>query len=247
MGAACGIGGTDVPGAEVVVRGRPVVGVDGGTVVGAVPVVEVTVASGAVETAVDAGSPTDEQEAVTRAKQTAARIERCLTRGSLPHSIIHLGAVLHKPRSMSPPVSPMHMVGKSHDDDVRTARALRLTAGAFGALAVALMAFAIRDLATGREAGESILGIAYLAITAVVMFGLAIAKRRTADALGSAPLRSEAAMTFLDGVLSTVTLIGLALNAFVGWWWADPLAALLVGIAAAREAQEVWSEAAEYD
>ncbi len=135
----------------------------------------------------------------------------------------------------------------SHNDDARTARALRLTGGAFGALAVALGAFAIRDLATGREAGESIVGIIYLAITAVVMFGLAMAKRRTADELGSAPLRSEAAMTFLDGVLSTATLIGLALNAFVGWWWADPLAALLVGIAAGREAWEAWSEAAEFD
>lgn len=140
-----------------------------------------------------------------------------------------------------------HIGGGAHDDDARTARALRLTAGAFGALAVALVAFAVRDLATGREAGESILGIVYLAVTAVVMFGLAAAKRRTADDLGSAPLRSEAAMTFLDGVLSTATLIGLALNAFVGWWWADPLAALLVGFAAAREAQEAWSEAAEFD
>lgn len=139
-----------------------------------------------------------------------------------------------------------HIDGRPHDD-ARTARALRLTAGAFGALAVALVAFALRDLATGREAGESILGIIYLAITAVVMFGLATAKRRTAEKLGSAPLRSEAAMTFLDGVLSTATLIGLALNAFVGWWWADPLAALLVGLAAGREAREVWSEAAEYD
>jgi divalent metal cation (Fe/Co/Zn/Cd) transporter len=69
------------------------------------------------------------------------------------------------------------------------------------------------------------------------MFRLAIAKRRTAEAVGSAPLRSEAAMTFLDGILATLTLTGLALNAALGWWWADPTAALLVAVAAANEAR----------
>jgi divalent metal cation (Fe/Co/Zn/Cd) transporter len=42
-------------------------------------------------------------------------------------------------------------------------------------------------------------------------------------------------MTFLDGILSTLTLTGLALNAVLGLWWADPTAALLVAIAAANE------------
>jgi divalent metal cation (Fe/Co/Zn/Cd) transporter len=70
------------------------------------------------------------------------------------------------------------------------------------------------------------------------MFGLAVAKRRTAEGLESAPLRSEASMTFLDGILATLTLTGLALNGVVGWWWADPTAALLVAIAAANEGRE---------
>jgi divalent metal cation (Fe/Co/Zn/Cd) transporter len=135
--------------------------------------------------------------------------------------------------------------GHAVDDADRTRRALRLVAIAFGLLSVALISFAIRDLATGRRADESLLGIAYLAVTALVMFGLAAAKRSTADRLGSAPLRSEAAMTFLDGLLSTATLVGLALNAFAGWWWADPAAALLVGFAAAHEARESWEEAGE--
>jgi divalent metal cation (Fe/Co/Zn/Cd) transporter len=141
-----------------------------------------------------------------------------------------------------------HMLpGHEVDDPGRTRKALRMTAGAFGALAVVLVVFAARDLLTGREAEESIFGIAYLAITALVMFGLAVAKRRTARELESAPLHSEANMTFLDGVLSTATLLGLALNAFLGWWWADPLAALVVGIAAANEARETWAEAEEHD
>lgn len=56
-------------------------------------------------------------------------------------------------------------------------------------------------------------------------------------------LQSEATVTFLDGILSTRTLAGLALNAYAGWWWADPLAGLLVGLAALNEAPDTWREA----
>lgn len=52
-------------------------------------------------------------------------------------------------------------------------------------------------------------------------------------------------MTFLDGILSSATLTGLALNAALGWWWADPAAALLVAVAAANEARENRAEASE--
>lgn len=135
--------------------------------------------------------------------------------------------------------------GHDVDRPERTRRALRLVALAFLGLAVVLAAAAVRDLVTERRAGASPFGIAYLAVTAVVMFALAFAKRRVAGRLGSAPLRSEAAMTFLDGVLSVLTLTGLALNAAIGWWWADPTAALLVAIAAANEARENRQEAEE--
>ena len=123
--------------------------------------------------------------------------------------------------------------------------ALRLVAGAFLALAVALSVAALNDLISGRHAGESYFGVAYLAVTAVVMFALAAAKDRLARALGSSPLASEAAMTRLDGFLSVLTLSGLALNALFGWWWADPAAALLVAVAALNEARENWEEAGE--
>ncbi len=135
--------------------------------------------------------------------------------------------------------------GHDVDDSGRTRLALRLTAGAFAALSIVLAVGAVRDLVSGRVAGESPWGIVYLAVTAFVMFGLAVLKRRTAGALDSAPLRSEATMTFLDGILSTATLAGLALNAYAGLWWADPAAALLVALAAANEARENWAEASQ--
>lgn len=124
----------------------------------------------------------------------------------------------------------------------RTRTALRLISAAFVMLGIALIAAALNDLASGRRAGESPWGIAYLGVTAVVMFTLAAVKKSTATALGSEPLASEATVTFLDGVLSVTTLAGLALNAVLGWWWADPVAALLVAVAALNEAREAWSE-----
>lgn len=136
-------------------------------------------------------------------------------------------------------VRPGHAV----DRPERTRLALRLVAAAFVLLALVLATVALRDLIIGRRAGHSLLGIAYLAVTAVVMFSLAIWKRRTAVRLGSTPLRSEAALTFLDGVLSTLTLLGLSLNALFGLWWADPAAALLVAVAAANEGRENLREA----
>ena len=130
--------------------------------------------------------------------------------------------------------------GHEHDAPERTRLALRLVAVAFFVLAAVLGMVAVRDLVTGRRAEESLWGIAYLAVTACVMFGLAIWKRRLAGRLDSAPLRSEASMTFLDGVLSTLTLTGLALNAAVGWWWADPAAALGMTWFLVSEGREAW-------
>lgn len=138
-----------------------------------------------------------------------------------------------------------HVRSDEADQVERTRTALRLISVAFAVLAVALLVAASNDLITGRRAGESIWGIAYLAVTAVVMFALAAVKHRIAALLGSEPLSSEASMTLLDGILSVTTLTGLALNAAVGWWWADPVAAVLVALAALNEARENWIESGE--
>ncbi|MEX0795341.1 MAG: cation transporter [Acidimicrobiia bacterium] len=135
--------------------------------------------------------------------------------------------------------------GERPDLARRSFRALRLVAMAFLVLGLALGAISIRDLVSGRVAGESWWGVAYLAVTAVVMFVLARAKKRLAERQGLEPLKAEATMTFLDGVLSVGTLIGLALNAAFGLWWADPLAALFVSVFALNEARENWHEAGE--
>ncbi len=117
----------------------------------------------------------------------------------------------------------------------RTQRALWLVALAFFALAAVLLAGAARDLAVGHHAGESPLGVVYLAVTAAVMFSLAVAKRRVSVELDNHPLSHEARVTFLDGLLATGILLALAANVAFGWWWADTLAAAVVGFAAISE------------
>ena len=133
--------------------------------------------------------------------------------------------------------------GHAVDQPARTARALRLVALSFALVAVSLLVASGRDLATGRHPGESPWGIAYLAANVGVEFGLARAKQRTAVGLDSAPLRSEATLTLFDAALAAGTTAGLAFNALLGWWWADPVAALLIAVAAANEARENWAEA----
>lgn len=129
----------------------------------------------------------------------------------------------------------------------RTRRAFTLIAVAFFALALFLFVTSVRSLLLGLQPGESPLGIAYLALTAGVMFTLAAIKRRTARALGSGPLEAEATMTYLDGWLCIGILSALGFNILFGWWWADALAALGIGVFAVREGLESFHEAQSED
>lgn len=131
-----------------------------------------------------------------------------------------------------------------HSDRI-TARALRLVAWSFFVLATVVTVGAIWALMTGATPDESPIGMAYLALTALVMLSLGAAKRATGRRLGSEPLEAEARMSIIDAALALGVLIGLAANAIVGWWWADPVAALLVAIAAAREGFENLEDAGE--
>jgi divalent metal cation (Fe/Co/Zn/Cd) transporter len=130
--------------------------------------------------------------------------------------------------------------------DRRIHRALRLIAGAFWALAAFLVVTSVRSLVLGNRPDESPLGIVFLAFTANVMFGLARVKRTTASSLGSETLSAEAAMTFLDGCLSTGILAALVLNALFGWWWTDAAAALVVAGFGINEGVDHWRSSAPH-
>jgi divalent metal cation (Fe/Co/Zn/Cd) transporter len=128
----------------------------------------------------------------------------------------------------------------SAGDSGRDRRARRLVGAAFAVLALSLTIAAVRALVTQAEPEASPWGIAYLAVTAMVMFGLATWKARIGHRLGSEPFLAEARMTHLDGWLATAILAALALNAVFDWWWADPAAALLIAVVAVREALELF-------
>ncbi len=139
-----------------------------------------------------------------------------------------------------------------HDDrddpgDRRVHRSLRLIAVAFWVLAAFLVVISVRGLVRGDRPDSSPLGVAYLALTAVAMFGLAGLKRLTARELGSEPLQAEASLTFLDGCLSTGILTALVLNAWLGWWWTDATAALVVAAYAVNEGVHHWRESAPHE
>lgn len=118
----------------------------------------------------------------------------------------------------------------------RQRRALRLIGTAFVALAVYLGVQSTVVLAIGYHPHHSVLGIVWTAMTALVMFTLAASKARTGQALDNPVLRTEGRVTTIDGVLATAVLVGLVLNASLGWWWADPAAAYVLVYYGAREA-----------
>ncbi len=125
----------------------------------------------------------------------------------------------------------------------RQRRGLRLIGYAFAVLAAYLLVQSTVVLAAGYHPRHSVLGIAWTAVTAVVMFLLAAGKARTGRALGNPVLRTEGRVTMIDGILATAVLLGLTLNAALGWWWADPAAGYVLVFYAAREVREIFPAA----
>ena len=95
-------------------------------------------------------------------------------------------------------------------------------------------------LAVGYHPRHSLAGIAWTAATAATMFALAADKARTGRALDNPVLRTEGRMTMIDGILAVAVLLGLTLNAALGWWWADPAAGYVLVYYAAREVREIF-------
>ncbi|MEZ5230738.1 MAG: cation transporter [Acidimicrobiales bacterium] len=111
-------------------------------------------------------------------------------------------------------------------DDQRERRALRLIGMSFFALALYVGLRAVVDLVAGNEPESSTAGIILAIVSLIVMPTLAYAKRRVGRSLGSVSVTADSKQTLLCTYLSAILLAGLLLNATVGWWWADLVAAL---------------------
>jgi divalent metal cation (Fe/Co/Zn/Cd) transporter len=115
-----------------------------------------------------------------------------------------------------------------------------MIAAAFVALAVYLLIQTTVVLVAGFHPSHSPLGIAWTALTAAAMVALAAAKSRTGRALGNPVLTTESRVTVIDALLACAVLLGLLLNAALGWWWADPVTALVIAGVAVREGRDAW-------
>ena len=119
-------------------------------------------------------------------------------------------------------------------------RAQRLIGASFFAIAVYVAVESGRALIGGQEPEASWVGIALAAAALVTMPPLAIAKTRLGARLGSAATAGEGRQNMLCAYLSAALLVGLVANAALGWWWADPVVALLIAAVALREGREAW-------
>lgn len=119
---------------------------------------------------------------------------------------------------------------RSDVDTARREHVERLSRRLIGASFLALAAYVTYESATALwhrdQPARSLPGVVILSLSILVMPALARAKRRVANALGSGALEADATQTTLCAYLSVIALAGVGLNAALGWWWADPVAAL---------------------
>lgn len=124
------------------------------------------------------------------------------------------------------------------DHETRERVALRIVAFSFFALAAYVSLEAGRALTGATEPEHSTVGITLAAVSLAVMPLLSFIERRTGRELGSASVVADSKQTLICTYLSGVLLAGLLLNSALGWWWADPVAALAIAGFAVREGIE---------
>lgn len=116
--------------------------------------------------------------------------------------------------------------------------ALRIVGVCFLLLALYVSYDALQSLVSHAAPRRSLPGIVLAVASLIVMPMLALAKRRVAGQIASAALTADARQTQLCTYLSGILLLGLVLNASLGWWWADPVAALAMVPIIAKEGSD---------
>jgi len=122
----------------------------------------------------------------------------------------------------------------------REHRARRLIAVSFFALAAYVTVESVRTVVAREQPDTSVVGIALAALSLIVMPLLSRWQRRTGRELGSGAVVADGTQTLLCTYLSAVLLVGLLAAALLGWWWLDPVAALVIAGVAVREGRSSW-------
>jgi divalent metal cation (Fe/Co/Zn/Cd) transporter len=112
---------------------------------------------------------------------------------------------------------------------------LRIVGVCFLALAIYVVSESVSDLVSRKAPEHSIPGIVLACVSLIVMPVLSRAKKKVATSLGSLAMHADAKQTDFCVYLSAILLIGLLLNTMLGWYWADPLAGLIMVPIIAKE------------
>jgi divalent metal cation (Fe/Co/Zn/Cd) transporter len=158
--------------------------------------------------------------------------------GALAGSAALLGFGLDSAIEVASSAAALWRLGRDRDEAARETaerRAMRVIGACFLLLAAYVLQDALALLILGRAPDHSPAGLVLAALSLVVMPALARLKRRVARRLGSGALEAETRQTEVCAWLSAILLGGLGLNAWVGWWWADPVAGLAMVPLIARE------------
>ncbi|WP_188490064.1 cation transporter [Williamsia phyllosphaerae] len=126
------------------------------------------------------------------------------------------------------------------DPGRRERTALRIIAISFFALAAYVSVDSVGSLLRGSVAEHSSIGIGLAAVSLAVMPGLSWLQRRAGREIGSRSAVADSKQTMLCTCLSAVLLVGLVLNSALGWFWADPIAAVVIAAVAMREGRAAW-------
>ncbi|MEV4511216.1 cation transporter [Dactylosporangium sp. NPDC049525] len=162
-----------------------------------------------------------------------------LTAGTLASSTALIGFGLDSVIEVSSAAAvAWQFSGPDHERRERTA--LRIIAISFFALAAYVTVESVRALIGADHAQHSTIGLVLAAVSLAVMPVLSAAQRRAGRELGSASAVADSKQTLLCTYLSAVVLAGLTVNSLFGWWWADPVAALVIAAVAVKEGREAW-------
>ena len=161
-----------------------------------------------------------------------------LIAGVLAGSIALVGFGIDSAIEVTSSVAALWRLRLDRDETARERaehRALRVIGGCFLALAAYVAWSAIAALVRHDAPDASLPGLVLAVLSLVVMPMLAHLKRRVARGLASGALAAESRQTEICAYLSAILVVGLALNAMAGWWWADPAAALAMSPLIAKE------------
>jgi divalent metal cation (Fe/Co/Zn/Cd) transporter len=113
--------------------------------------------------------------------------------------------------------------------------ALKLIGGAYFIVSLYIFIDAAKSLLAGNHPDKSLTGIVFIIATVIMMMILGFSKKTIGTQMKSETVLADAKFTLIDGALAGTVLIGLALNALFGWWWADQAMALFLSGVAFRE------------